>query len=101
MIAKELTEKCGLDLAVDFSTDQCLYDDERSDNETNRSVEGIVYVGDSHGVRTVKFFDINVFDTRDICVGGWTLSEGAVETKVKDLVAEGDKAPHYGCVPPV
>jgi len=30
MIAKELKEKCGQDLALDFSTDRCLYGEERS-----------------------------------------------------------------------
>jgi len=30
MIAKELNEKCGQDLALDFSTDRCLYGEERS-----------------------------------------------------------------------
>jgi hypothetical protein len=95
MIAKELNDKCGLDLAMDFSTDLCLSEEGKSDDVKDRIVERIIYVGSSHGVRTVETFDMNVFDPKDLCDRGWNLSESAVERKVKDLaevVAEGDKA---------
>jgi len=69
MITKELNEKCGLDLAVEFITDWCLYEEEQSDDVTNRSVERIVYVSGIHGVRTVESINMNVLTPR-ICVTG-------------------------------
>jgi len=72
-IANELNEKCGLDLAIKFTTDGYMQDNEQSDDITETIAKRIVYNGGSHGVRTAELVNMNIFNVRDLCERGWKL----------------------------
>jgi hypothetical protein len=85
-IVAKLNENAGLDLAVDFSTDQLGQEEE---DESSSSVFGppqrIVVVRGRHSSHFSDEFDEDLYQLMDLSEPGWRVTEENVDVKAKEL----------------